>query len=49
MGRLQEVLVAMNDPELLAAIERPEGLVTCSNADFERIEQVAGEIGMMRN
>lgn len=46
--RLQATLVAMHDPELLAAIERPEGLIEASNSDFENLAKLATEINLLR-
>jgi phosphonate transport system substrate-binding protein len=46
--RLQEALVAMRDPELLRAVDRAEGLITASNADFAAIEELARELGFVR-
>ena len=46
--RLQQALVAMKSPDLLAAIHRPEGLVPADNGDFERIRELATELGFLR-
>jgi phosphonate transport system substrate-binding protein len=46
--RLQAALVAITDPELLAGLLRPEGLIPAKNADFEAIETTMLQIGMAR-
>lgn len=47
-ARLRDALVAMKDPELLKAVDRAEGLIPASNADFESIAKLARELGFMR-
>ena len=47
-ARLQQALVDMKAPELLAAIHRPEGLIAADNGDFERIRELAAELGFLR-
>jgi len=46
--RLQAALVGLEDPELLASILRPEGLIEASNEDFESIATLARELGFLR-
>ncbi|MCA8981764.1 MAG: putative selenate ABC transporter substrate-binding protein [Planctomycetes bacterium] len=46
--KLQTALIAMKDPALLAAVNRPEGLIAASNADFEDLRQLAIEVGLVR-
>ena len=45
--RLQAALVGLEAPELLAAVERPDGLIPASNADFQPIVELAGEMGFL--
>jgi phosphonate transport system substrate-binding protein len=47
-AKLTEALIAMDDPELLNAIDRPEGLIPASNADFESIHELAVSLGFLR-
>lgn len=47
--RLQAALVAIDDPELLAALQRPEGLIEASNADFTAIETICRDVGLIRD
>ena len=46
-ARLQAALVAIDDPELLAALPR-ERLIPARNEEFEGIREVAEELGMLR-
>jgi phosphonate transport system substrate-binding protein len=46
--KLQKALVAVEDPKLLAAIERPDGLVSATNADFDGLRAVALELKLVR-
>lgn len=46
--RLAAALVAMDDPELLSAVQRAEGLVPATNADFASIEDLARGLGFLR-
>ncbi len=46
--RLQEALVSLDDPALLDAVNRPEGLVPASNEDFAALESLALELGLVR-
>ncbi|MEE8526084.1 MAG: putative selenate ABC transporter substrate-binding protein [Thermoanaerobaculia bacterium] len=47
IDRLQAALVAIDDPQLLAALPR-DRLIAASNEDFEGIRVVAEELGMLR-
>ncbi len=46
--RLQQRLLAIRDPRLLDALNRPEGLVAASNADFQLLEQLALSLQLVR-
>ena len=46
-GRLQNALLAIDDPQLLAALPR-EKLIAARDEDYERIRQVATQLGMLR-
>ena len=46
--RLQAALTGMQQPELLAAVLRPEGLIPAENADFAELEALARELGFLR-
>jgi phosphonate transport system substrate-binding protein len=48
-GRVAETLVAITDEELLGALDRPEGLIPATNADFAAIEDTMVVLGMARN
>lgn len=45
--RIQEALVGMEDPELLAAVVRPEGLIPAKNSDFDGIKSLAQGLGFL--
>ena len=45
--RVQAVLVAMDDPDLLAAFHR-SSLIPATNEQFEEIAKVARSLGMLR-
>lgn len=45
--RLQKALVSIQDPSLLTALPR-ERLIPAKNGDYERIRQVATDLGMLR-
>ena len=45
--RLQKALLSINDPKLLAALPR-ERLIPARNEDYDRVQQVATELGMLR-
>ena len=47
IARLQETLLAIDDPALLSALPRTR-LVEATNADYDSIRQVALELGMLR-
>ncbi len=47
-GKLTKALVMMSAPGLLAAIDRPEGLIPASNADFESIRELATDLDFLR-
>jgi phosphonate transport system substrate-binding protein len=46
--KLQKVLVAIQDPVLLAGMNRPEGLVPATNADFDSLSAAALDAGLLR-
>lgn len=48
IDRLQAVLLALDDPALLDALLRPEGLIPATNADFASIEDTARAVGLVR-
>ena len=48
LDRLTEVLVGIEDTELLAALNRPEGLIPASNAQFAALEELALELELVR-
>jgi phosphonate transport system substrate-binding protein len=48
VDRLQAALVGMDDPGLLAAAGRPEGIIPASNADFEPLDALAEALGLLR-
>ncbi len=45
--RLQEALVSLDDPELLAAFQR-SALIEAKNSEFDGIAKIARELGMLR-
>jgi phosphonate transport system substrate-binding protein len=47
-ARLARALIAMDDPELLAAFAR-SGLIAASDGEFEGIARVARELGLLRD
>jgi len=47
-AKLQSALVAIEDPALLAAMDRPDGLITAKNEDFEGLRAVALELKLVR-
>lgn len=49
MARLQAALVAIEDPILLDALQRPDGLVEASNEDFADLEALCREIGLIED
>ncbi len=46
--KLQAALVGMKDGKLLAAVDRSEGLIPASNADFDSIAELAVDLGFLR-
>jgi phosphonate transport system substrate-binding protein len=46
--KLQNVLTGITDPDLLKALERPEGLVKATNEDFDGLRAVAKEVELVR-
>jgi phosphonate transport system substrate-binding protein len=46
--RLQAALIAIDDPELLSALDRPEGLISASNEDFDPLVGLAEQLGLLR-
>ncbi len=48
IANLQRALIEMSDRTLLEAIDRPEGLISASNADFAAIEELARELNFLR-
>lgn len=46
--KLQEVLVGIDDPELLRALERDEGMIPAKNEDFEGIRETMVALDMFR-
>ncbi len=48
LPRLRETLIGITDPEILEALQRPEGFVAASNEDFLPIRQTMLEVGLMR-
>lgn len=48
VDRLQRALVAMDDPSLLAAAGRAEGIIPASDEDFAPLDELAEELGLIR-
>ena len=46
--KLQAALIGMTDPELLKALQRPEGIIAASNEDFAPLEDLARELNLLR-
>ncbi len=46
--RLQAALVAIKDPVLLDALQRPDGLIPGQNSDFDRIEKICRDLDLVR-
>jgi phosphonate transport system substrate-binding protein len=46
---LRRALLELEDPELLAALQRPEGLIPAEDAEFEGIADVARALGFLRD
>ena len=45
--KLQTALIEMTDPSLLQAVDRPEGMIKTSNADFETLRDVAVQLELL--
>jgi len=48
IDRLQSALINLEQPELLAAVQREGGLIRAQNTDFEGIAEVARDLGFLR-
>lgn len=46
--KLQEALVGIKDPELLKAVNRPEGLIPAKSSDWDDLATLARELGLVR-
>ena len=46
--RLQDVLIGLDRPDLLAAINRPEGLMKAKNEDWDALAGLARDLGLLR-
>ncbi len=46
-SKLQKALVDMSEPELLAAVSRPDGLIAATNEDFASIHKLAVDLGFL--
>lgn len=46
--KLQKILVDITDPEILKALDRPEGLILATNADFDPVADTMRELGLLR-
>ena len=46
--KLQKTLVEIDDPALLAAMDRPDGLIPAKNEDFENLRALAVELKLVR-
>ncbi|MBJ01233.1 MAG: putative selenate ABC transporter substrate-binding protein [Planctomycetes bacterium] len=46
--RLQSALVQLAQPQFLAALDRPEGLIPASNADFASLDELARGLGFVK-
>ena len=49
VDRLQSALVAIDDPALLEALQRPDGLVEASNDDFTDLARLCRELELIRD
>lgn len=47
-AEVQEALVNLEDPQLLGTMLRPEGLIKATNDDFQRIHDLALELGFLK-
>lgn len=46
--RLQQAMIQINDPAILAALQRKEGLIAARNEDWEPIRRVAADLGFLQ-
>jgi len=46
--KLQAILVGIKDPVLLASVDRQDGIIKATNADFDAIRERAIELGFLR-
>jgi len=46
--KVRDALLAIDDPALLAAVQRPEGLIAATNEDFEPIRVLAEQLDFIR-
>lgn len=46
--RIQDILTSIEDPDLLVALDRPDGLIEASNSDFAPLVALATELGLVR-
>jgi phosphonate transport system substrate-binding protein len=46
--KLQKVLVGITDPEILLALDRPEGIIAATNADFQPVADTMKILGLLR-
>lgn len=49
IDRLQAALVAIDEPLLLEALQRPGGLIPAKNADFDEIEEICRAVDLIRD
>ncbi|MFT7517804.1 MAG: phosphonate transport system substrate-binding protein [Myxococcota bacterium] len=47
VAKLQQALLEMKDPELLKAIDRLNGLIKATNADFAPVHELATQLGFL--
>ncbi|MDP6963234.1 MAG: putative selenate ABC transporter substrate-binding protein [Planctomycetota bacterium] len=47
VNKIQQALLDMKDPELLKAIDRPNGLIKATNADFAPIHELAQQLNFL--
>ncbi|MEN8151638.1 MAG: putative selenate ABC transporter substrate-binding protein [Planctomycetota bacterium] len=48
IGRLRAVLIGITDRELLAAVNRPEGLIPAENEEWDALAELAESLGLLR-
>lgn len=46
--KLQKVLIEITDAEILKALDRPEGLIVATDADFQPVADTMKELGLLR-